>query len=134
MPLEKLPAATSDNFLVTFSVPCEAEATTAELAGDFTGWTPMPMQPTGDGGHALVVELAGGTAYRFRYFLDGTRWENAWAADDYTANDYGGDDSVVDLTEIASRIPGPDTDMSSTDTAAPSKRKRASRRKTAAAD
>ena len=33
--------------------------------------------------------------YRYRYLLDGTRWENAWDADDYVPNPYGGDDSVV---------------------------------------
>ena len=34
----------------------------------------------------------------YRYLVDGERWENDWAADTYAPNDYGGDDSVVDLT------------------------------------
>ena len=44
----------------------------------------------------LVVRV--GRRYRFRYLLDGERWENDWEADDYADNDYGGQDSVVDLT------------------------------------
>jgi hypothetical protein len=41
------------------------------------------------------VTLAGNSTYRFRYLLDDERWENDWSADDYVANEFGGDDSVV---------------------------------------
>ena len=104
MPLEKLPAATSGNFFVTFSVPGGGGSEPRRTCGRLHRLgNPTPMRPTGDGSHT-IVELAAGTAYRFRYFLDGTRWENDWATDDYTADDYGGDDSVVDLTESASSL------------------------------
>jgi hypothetical protein len=56
------------------------------------------MQATDDGFEA-TTRLPYGKAYRFRYLIDGHRWENDWAADAYVANEYGGDDSVVDLTE-----------------------------------
>ena len=46
--------------------------------------------------------MAVGRRYRFRYLLDGRRWENDWEADDYVDNDHGGQDSVVDLTTIES--------------------------------
>jgi hypothetical protein len=36
-----------------------------------------------------------GRAYRFRYLLDGVRWENDWHADDYVLNVHGSHDSVV---------------------------------------
>ena len=36
-----------------------------------------------------------GRQYRFRYLFDEGRWENDWAADDYVANEFGGEDSVV---------------------------------------
>ena len=49
-----------------------------------------------EGDWLLTVTLAPGT-YRFRYLLDGQRWENDWAADDYVDNTYGGQDSVVDI-------------------------------------
>jgi hypothetical protein len=125
MPLDKHAAAPAGRFLVTFSVPAEAGAVYAELVGEFTSWSPVPMQPTGDGGHGVTVELDGGAAYRFRYLLDGDRWENDWAADKYTANDYGGDDSIVDLTAPAEVEPPPQP---------PTRAKRPSRRKVSAAD
>ena len=40
-----------------------------------------------------------------RYLLDGQRWDNDWAADAYVRNDFGGDDSVVDLTALAEAVP-----------------------------
>jgi len=59
------------------------------------------MTETDGGGFCAVVELERGRSYRFRYHLDGQRWENDWAADGYVGNEYGGDDSVVDLTDDA---------------------------------
>ena len=57
------------------------------------------------GGFSLTVGLDAGRAYRFRYLLDGRRWDNDWAADAYQPNDFGGDDSVVDLTALAEAVP-----------------------------
>ena len=42
-----------------------------------------------------VVELEPGRTYRYRYLLDGCRWENDWAADAYVPNDFGAEDSLV---------------------------------------
>src|SRR5687767_15208613 len=86
--------------LVTFRLPTELEADTASVVGEFNDWSPdaTPME-RGDDGFAVTVPLEHGRAYRFRYVLDGERWENDWAADGYVANEYGSDDSVVDLTE-----------------------------------
>ena len=53
----------------------------------------------------MTVVLDAGRAYRFRYLLDGQRWDNDWAADAYQPNDFGGDDSVVDLTALAEAVP-----------------------------
>ncbi len=53
----------------------------------------------------MTVGLDAGRAYRFRYLLDGQRWDNDWAADAYEPNDFGGDDSVVDLTALAEPVP-----------------------------
>ncbi len=52
----------------------------------------------------MTVVLAAGRAYRFRYLIDGQRWDSDWAADAYVRNDFGGDDSVVDLTVLAEAI------------------------------
>ena len=63
------------------------------------------MHRDADGGFSVTVGLEAGRAYRFRYLLDGQRWDNDWAADAYQPNDFGGDDSVVDLTALAEAVP-----------------------------
>src|SRR6478672_4343342 len=87
---------------VTFEIDPAVNAERANLCGDFNDWSyeADPMQPTGEGGFSLTKELPPGRSYRFRYLLDGDRWENDWAADDYVRNEYGGDDSLVDLTAV----------------------------------
>ena len=47
----------------------------------------------------MTVTLDSGRRSRYRFLVDGERWENDWAADAYAPNEYGGDDSVVELTE-----------------------------------
>jgi len=63
------------------------------------------MHRDAEGGFSVTVGLDAGRAYRFRYLLDGQRWDNDWAADAYQANDFGGDDSVVDLIALAEAVP-----------------------------
>ena len=65
------------------------------------------MRRDADGGFSVTVELEAGRAYRFRYFLDGVRWDNDWAADTYLPNSFDGDNSVVDLTALATAPPSP---------------------------
>ena len=85
---------------VTFRVDPRVGAQTAAVCGEWNGWSADAdvMQPDSEGGFSLRVDLEAGRAYRFRYLLDGHRWDNDWAADAYQPNDFGGDDSVVDLT------------------------------------
>jgi 1,4-alpha-glucan branching enzyme len=92
---------------VTFRVDPRVGAQTAAVCGEWNGWSADAdvMQPDGEGGFSLGVDLEAGRAYRFRYLLDGHRWENDWAADAYQPNDFGGDDSVVDLTALAEAVP-----------------------------
>lgn len=82
---------------VTFDVPAQAGAAGAHLCGEFNDWsqTATPMTRRKDGAFQVTLALEPGRAYRFRYLLDGARWENDWAADDYVPNGYGDDDSVV---------------------------------------
>lgn len=82
---------------VTFELPKAAGAELAHLCGDFNDWSPTatPMTQRKDGSFRAVVALESGRSCRFRYLLDGNRWDNDWAADAYVPNDYGGDDSVV---------------------------------------
>lgn len=82
---------------VTFKLPAEVGAETAVLVGDFNEWNNQaePMRKLKDGSFSQMLSLEAGRIYRFRYFLDGQRWENDWQADDYAPNPYGEDDSVV---------------------------------------
>jgi 1,4-alpha-glucan branching enzyme len=91
--------ADGDRVVVTFRIPVKCGAVEVAVLGEFNGWSPDadPMQRDGDE-FVVTLTLPPGRRYRFRYLLDGTRWENDWAADGYELNDYGGHDSVLDLT------------------------------------
>src|SRR5438105_9451541 len=92
---------------VTFEVDAAVQADRANLCGEFNDWsqTADSMEHKADGGFTLTKQLEGGRAYRFRYLLDGERWENDWAADTYVPNEYGGDDSLIDLSGVVNGPP-----------------------------
>jgi len=92
---------------VTFTVDPRVGARTAAVCGEWNDWSADAdvMHRDAEGGFSLTVGLDAGRAYRFRYLLDGQRWDNDWAADAYVRNDFGGDDSVVDLTALAQAVP-----------------------------
>jgi 1,4-alpha-glucan branching enzyme len=83
---------------VTFELPAEMKAKTAHLCGDFNEWsrTSHPMDRCDNGSFRLTLSLKSGQRFRFRYFLDGERWENDWDADSYIKNVFGSEDSVVE--------------------------------------
>jgi 1,4-alpha-glucan branching enzyme len=71
------------------------------VVGDFNDWSPTAHPMTREDGEFVArIALEPGRTYRFRYLLDGRHWANDWAADDYVPNEFGGDDSVVDLTTV----------------------------------
>ncbi len=82
---------------VTFELPAEVGAAEARVCGEFNGWSTdcQPMRRLKDGRFSLTVSLKAGQDYRFRYLLDGQRWENDPAADRYVPNGFGSDDSVI---------------------------------------
>jgi 1,4-alpha-glucan branching enzyme len=88
--------------LVTFRLPHAATSGEVSVVGEFNDWSPTanPMHRDGEGFVAHIT-LKPGRVYRFRYLIDGQRWENDWAADAYVPNEFGGDDSVIDLTDRA---------------------------------
>src|SRR4051812_43183147 len=92
--------------MVTFRLPRAIDAHRACVVSEFNDWseTANPMERDRDSFLARIP-LAPGRPYRFRYLLDGERWENDWAADAYVTNDFGGDDSVIDLTDKATEVP-----------------------------
>jgi 1,4-alpha-glucan branching enzyme len=97
--MKKTYSKTGSSCRVTFEIPSEVVADTAVLCGDFNGWDPNkhPMKLRKDGRFTLTVSLKPGVDYRFRYLLDGERWENDWAADKYLPNQFGTDDSVISV-------------------------------------
>lgn len=97
MPLERHVSSKPHHVAVTLRVPAGVAAKSVDVVGEFTDWRMVSMQPDADGSMFATFDLAVGHTYRFRYLIDGERWENDWAADSYVPNDYGGDDSVVDV-------------------------------------
>ncbi len=92
---------------VTFTLDPGVGAQTAAVCGEWNDWSPEAdvMRRDAEGGFSLTIDLDAGRAYRFRYLLDGERWDNDWAADAYQPNSFGGDDSVVDLTRLVQAAP-----------------------------
>jgi 1,4-alpha-glucan branching enzyme len=86
---------------VSFTLPKEAapEARGVHIVGDFNNWdeSANPMKKERNGDFTAMVEMDCGREYRFRYLIDGQRWENDWMADRYEPNAFGGEDSVLIL-------------------------------------
>jgi hypothetical protein len=96
------PSLKSVSIPVTFHLPAEVCAQHAVVCGEWNDWShDRDIMERDDDGFSLTIELARGRAYRFRYLLDGNRWENCWSADMYVPNSYGSEDSVVDLRGAA---------------------------------
>jgi 1,4-alpha-glucan branching enzyme len=93
---------------VRFTLDPAVGATTAAICGQWNGWSSEAdiMERDDKGGFSLIVSLKTGRTYRFRYLLDAERWENDWNADAYPPNEFGGDDSLIDLT-VAEDTPRP---------------------------
>ena len=70
---------------VTFTLDPRVSAQTAAVCGEWNDWSADVdvMRRDAEGGFSLTVDLEAGRTYRFRYLLDGERWDNDWAADAY---------------------------------------------------
>jgi 1,4-alpha-glucan branching enzyme len=84
---------------VTFKLPADVDSESAFLCGDFNDWdlAATPMKKLKDDSFSVTLSLETGVSYRFRYLLDDGRWENDWQADSYLPNEFGSEDSVLDL-------------------------------------
>ncbi len=84
---------------VTFKLPKEAaqNARIVTIVGDFNNWnrTESEMQKLKSGDFKITLKLPASKEYRFRYLIDSIRWENDWHADNYVANEFGCEDSLV---------------------------------------
>ncbi len=93
---------------VTFTLPKEAvtNATDVKLVGEFNNWNVnegIAMETVKDGSFRKIVELETGRDYQFRFLVDNSRWENAWDADSYVNTPYNVDNSVVCLSNGATK-------------------------------
>jgi 1,4-alpha-glucan branching enzyme len=87
---------------VTFELPAEVNAQKAVLCGEFNQWSQSshPMKRRKDGSFTLTISLKPGQQYRYKFFVDGERWENDWAAESYIPNEHGSEDSVVNIEAV----------------------------------
>ena len=96
------PAQGDSHVKVTFAVPADGADEPVSVVGDFNDWDPVATPLVRRRGmlRASVV-LHAGRRYAFRYLADGGRWFNDDEADDYQGNEFGGSNSVLDLTQQA---------------------------------
>lgn len=89
-----------DEIEVTFALPSEQdEDNEVALVGDFNEWDPTAHPLRSDGAtRSVSVPLAAGRRYAFRYLREPGDWFNDEAADEYEPNEFGGMNSVIDLT------------------------------------
>jgi 1,4-alpha-glucan branching enzyme len=92
---------------VIFAVPALEGVTAVSLLGDFNEWseTATPLVREADGSWSAVLTLDAGRRYQFRYRDDRGEWHNDSAADGYAPNEFGSDNSVLDLTGEAAPAP-----------------------------
>lgn len=91
------PATRASAVEVTFTLPAGLHAETVTVCGEFNDWSAedTPLERGSDGSWQAIVALEPGRSYRYRYLLDGQRWENDEQADRYEPNPLGTVDSVV---------------------------------------
>jgi hypothetical protein len=108
---------------VTFVLDLAVGAGEAAVCGEWNDWSPdRDVMERTEHGFRRTVELKPGRTYRFRYLLDGCRWENDWAADGYVPNDHGSDDSLVDLVASAEEPPRTEARAVTTSSVTPAKK------------
>jgi 1,4-alpha-glucan branching enzyme len=83
----------------TFTLPGKAapKARKVTIVGDFNNWDKeaTPLKKLENGDFTITLGLFPGKEYRFRYLIDGKKWENDWHADRYEMSPYGAENSVV---------------------------------------
>lgn len=83
---------------VTFSIPSDWAESSVNLVGDFNEWdTSADELELKNGQWEITKRLKPENDYRFKYLVDGTEWKNDDAADSYASNDFGTEDSVVEI-------------------------------------
>ena len=86
---------------VIFELPAEVASEGVAVVGDFNEWSreshPMKLVKKGGVWKKKISGLKPGTAYQFRYLVDGEEWRNDEAADGYVPTPYFSDNCVVEV-------------------------------------
>tara|TARA_R100001143_G_scaffold63605_1_gene73839 strand:- start:68099 stop:68398 length:300 start_codon:yes stop_codon:yes gene_type:complete len=83
---------------VTFSIPKEWAEKKVHIVGDFNDWNEhSDSMELKKGKWVKTLRLKPQTTYRFKYLIDQKRWENDDAADSYITNNFGSEDSVLQI-------------------------------------
>ena len=91
---------TKDETEVTFEFN-RSDVTTASLVGDFNGWQAIEMKFNKKSKtFKTKVRLPKDGSFHFRYLLNDTEWANDYQADQYLANEFGTENSVVLTTAL----------------------------------
>jgi 1,4-alpha-glucan branching enzyme len=96
----KEPQQDGQSVRVTFELPSSVWAERVNLVGDFNNWSTTEhemRQSRATGNWSITLLLAAGRRYAFRYLVNGRDWHNDWHADEFVSNQYGSDNSVINL-------------------------------------
>ena len=97
--LEKKYSPAGKSCKVTFALPVEDYMKSVAVLGEFNNWDPNEdiMKLKKSGVYELTKSLKAGNSYRFRYLVNGEVWLNDSSADYFVENDFGSEDSVVNV-------------------------------------
>jgi 1,4-alpha-glucan branching enzyme len=92
---------------VTFTMPPLDGVETLRICGDFNDWSETAnfMMRGADGSWNATMILEAGRSYLFRYRDDKGQWRNDPSADAYVPNEFGSENSVLDLAAPAASAP-----------------------------
>jgi hypothetical protein len=94
--LAMTPAGSRSTRPVTFRLAPDFGARVAEVAGDFSAWSPVAMIGDVSNGFWIELELDPGRRWRYRFLLDGERWVNDPAAPLFVTGPNGAPTSAID--------------------------------------
>lgn len=100
--IRRAPVKGGEHVKVTFVLPVDGNGKVA-VAGDFNDWDPSAtvLRKRGESRSASVT-LGAGHRYAFRYVdVAAGRWFNDEAADGYERNEFGEENSILDLSHLA---------------------------------
>lgn len=98
--IHKTPSPSPGHVRVIFELPACIWADRIFLVGEFNDWNTAitPFAQGRDGVWRATVDLPVGQQYQFRYLVDGS-WQTDYHADGWVHNNFGSQNSIVDITQ-----------------------------------